>query len=321
MFGLFGKKKSAFDMAEGNPHVAPGLALLKSGDGAALGELYTGLPPADRCHFIDGLGLESEIGAFFPPRPQHPALPAIEGGVRYVWAHRLRGFATSDRTSDEQVLNMFDMAQDAQDALDEAMGLTPGDSALHAFRLRTLTLIGGPEDAFERIGRDIEATGEANVSAEMVRLNYLAPKWHGSLEEMHAFADAAIASPPNAAFLALKARAFIEEWLYENAMSDDEEAAAALKVRAATEGFKQELGVLDDRFHDLLARGPALTRAEAHFAHNNFAFLFTAFIDKARAKRHLGLIASPAATPWGYMTGNVDAFIAKLRKECGLPRA
>jgi hypothetical protein len=101
LFGWFRKKLPAFDPAEGNAHVASGLALIRAGDGTALGALYAGLPPADRVHFIDGLGQLSEIGAALPARDQHPALAAVEGGLRYVWAHRLRGFATADLTSDQ----------------------------------------------------------------------------------------------------------------------------------------------------------------------------------------------------------------------------
>jgi len=256
-----------------------------------------------------------------PPRGQHPALAAVEGGLRYVWAHRLRGFATADLTSDAQALNMYDMGHEAQTVLDEAAALTPGDSALQAFRIRTLTLVGGPDDGFAQLSRDLAATGETNVNAELIRLNYLTPKWHGSLEDMHAFADAAIADPPNASFLSLKARAFIEEWLYETAMNDDKGAAAALKARAATDAFKQELAGLDDRFHSLLQTGPALTPAEAHLARNNLAFLFTVFLNKDRVKRHLADMTAPAATPWGYMAGkDVSGFIARLRKASGLAR-
>ena len=286
-----------------------------------LGSLYASLPPADKCHFIDGLGLLSEIGADLPPRGLHPSLPAIEGGLRYVWAHRLRGFAVADLTSDAQAMNMYEMGDMARQVLEEAAALTPGDSAVHAFRIRTLTLVGGPDGMFEAMSRDLAATGEANVNAELVRLNYLSPKWHGSVGEMHALADAAIANPPNAAFFALKARAWIEEWLYETAMNDDEGAAKAMKARTETGEFRQALADLDDRFLEQLAAGPEMTPAEAHFARNHFAFLFAAFLDKARLTRHLAALKVPAATPWGYLAGkDVPGYIAGLRKACGLPR-
>jgi len=321
LFGLFGKKAPAFDVAEGNIHVGPGLGLLKAGDGAALGVLYAGLPPADRVHLLDGLGQLSEIGAALPPRSQHPSLAAVEGGLRYVWAHRLRGFATADLTSDAQAFSMYDMADQAHEALAEAAHLTPGDSALHTFRIRTEMLARGTDGGFEAIVRDLEAAGEANVSAELARLNYLAPKWHGSVEEMHAVADAA-ATAPNAAFLGLKARAYIEEWLYEMAMNDEDGAADAMKARVSGAAFKQELADLDDRFWAMAQSGPAMTAAEAHFARNQFACLFAAFPDRARLKRHLAALEVPAATPWGYLAGgDVPAFVAKLRRRLGLPKA
>lgn len=214
LFGLFKKAPAAFDPAEGNLHVPHGLAHLQAGDGAALGALYAGLPPADRVHFLDGLGLLSDIDSALPPPSQHPSLAAVEGGLRYVWAHRLRGFATADRTSDAQAVSMYDMAAEAHAALAEAAGLTPADSAVHAFRIRAEMLALSVEGGAEAVFRDLEASGEQNVLADLARLNYFTPKWHGSIAGMHRFADDAIARPPSAAFLALKARAFLEEWLY-----------------------------------------------------------------------------------------------------------
>lgn len=298
-----------------------GLAALKSGDGAALGTLYAGLPPADRVHLLDGLGLLSEIGARLPPRGGHRALAAIEGGLRYVWAHRLRGFATADQTSDAQAFNMYDMADEAHAALAEAVLLTPGDSAAHAFRIRTEMLTQGVDGGVQAIVRDLEAAGESNVLADLARLNYLAPKWHGSVQEMHAFADAALDRAPNAAFFGLKARAFLEEWLYETGMNEMSGAPAAFMEKSATPAFRQALADLDDRFLDRIKSGPALTMTEAHFARNQLAVLFVAFVDRARLKHHLGALTAPSAAPWGYFAANdVPGFLARLRKQLGLAK-
>ena len=322
LFGLFRGKQPTFDESEGDPNVAPGLGLLEAGYGAALGALYAGLPPADRVHFIDGMGLLSEIGAPLPPRGQHPALAAVEGGLRYVWAHRLRGFATADLTSDQQAMDMAGMAFQAQDLLADAAEATPDDSALHAFRIRALMLTGGPDGAFEAICDDLMATGEPNLLAEMARLNYLCAKWHGSHAEMYAVADAAAEDPPNAAFLALKARAWIEEWLYEMAMNDVPEEKRAFTVRIRTDDFRAALSALDDRFYALLSNPQPLSRTEAQVARNTFAVLFTLFTDKARLKPHLEAVGSaPTHMPWGYDFGeDVLKGLNKLRRECNLPK-
>lgn len=322
MFGLFGKKQAAFDLSEGNRHVAPGLALLEAGKGRELAELYGGLAPADRLHFLDGLGQMSEIGAPLPALSDHPALYAIAGGLHYVWAHRLRGFATADRTSDTQVMDMAEMAAVAEDLLEAATDATPGDSALHGFRFRAMMLTGAPAGAFEAATADLRATGEANVLAELARMNYLAPKWHGSVGEMHAAAENAMDGAPNASFLALKARAWIEEWLYQTAMNDDEAEIAAFREKAKSDAFRAEIAELDDQFRQRFTAGPELSFAEAGFAHNNFAVLLTLFRDKLRLKPHLSAIGATAfQTPWGYIAGrNVPAMIARLRAETGLPK-
>ena len=320
LFGLFGKKQPAFDPTEGDPNVAPGLGFIEAGDGAALGQLYAGLAPSDRVHFIDAVGQIAEIGAPLPPLDSHPAVPAVQGGISYVRAHRLRGFATADLTSDEQAMNMADMAFLAQDLLFQAAEATPGDSALHAFRIRALMLTGGPDGAFEAICDDLAAAGEANLLADMARLNYLTAKWHGSHGKMHAVADAAAANPPNAAFLSLKARAWIEEWLYESAMNDDADEREAFRQRTRTPEFRAGLAELDDRFRMLMDDLPAPARSEAQFAHNNFGVLFRLFLDEPRLKRHLKAIGSiPTQMPWGYLFGeNIQPRMNKLRKQYGL---
>lgn len=322
MLGLFGKKKAAFDLTEGNRHVLPGLALLEAGKGRELAELYAGLTPADRLHFLDGLGQVSEIGTPLPPLSDHPALYALAGGLHYVWAHRLRGFATADRTSDAQVMDMAEMAAVAEDLLEAAAEATPGDSALHGFRFRAMMLTGAPAGGFEAATADMRATGEANVLAELARMNYLAPKWHGSVGEMHAAAENAMDGAPNASFLALKARAWIEEWLYQTAMNDNEAEIAAFREKVKSDAFRAEIAELDDQFRQRFTAGPELSFAEAGFAHNNFAVLLTLFRDKVRLKPHLSAIGATAfQTPWGYIAGrNVPAMIARLRAETGLPK-
>lgn len=269
MLGLFRPKAAAFDVTEGNRHAPAGLAHLEAGEGAALGGLYANLAPADRLHFLDGLGQISEIGAPLPDLSSHPAMPAVAGGLHYVWAHRLRGFATADHTSRDRVLNMADMNDVAEDLLAAATAATPADSALHGFRFRSMMLTGGPPGAFEAITEDLRASGETNVLAELARMNYLAPKWHGSAAEMHAVADAAVETAPNAAFLALKARAWIEQWLYETAMNDDGEEVAAFRKTVQSDAFRASLAELDDRFREMFNAGPPLAFAEAGFAHNN----------------------------------------------------
>ena len=322
MLGLFGKKAPAFDLTEGNRHVRPGLALLEAGKGQELGALYAGLDPAGRLHFLDGLGQLSDIGAPLPALEGHPAMYAVAGGLHYVWAHRLRGFATADRTSQAQVREMVDMASVADGLLSAGARQTPGDSALHGFRIRAMMLTGAPPGGFEAVTQDLRATGEANVLAELARVSYLAPKWHGSVGEMHAAAASAMEGAPNVSFLALKARAWIEEWLYQTAMNDNEAEIAAFREKVKSDAFKAEVGALDDEFRAGFGKGPELTFAEAGFAHNNFAVLMTLVKDNVRLKPHLSAIGkSVFQTPWGYIAGrNVSGMIAKLRASAGLPK-
>ena len=104
-------------------------------------------------------------------------------------------------------------------------------------------------------------------------------------------------------------------------MNEAPGAAAAFNAKSATPAFRQSLADLDDRFLDLLKTGPALSAAEAHFASNQFAVLFVAFVDRPRLKHHLTRLAAPAAVPWGYFAGgNMAGFLAKLRKQLGLPK-
>lgn len=271
--------------------------------------------------FVELLGARSKIGSPLPDMSQHPALPALIGGLRTIWAQRLRGGATFEATSSEQIGGMLGMAAAARGALEIAGGQTPNDSCVFGFGIRCLMISADDPAAFHEQCSRLHASGEANVGADLARLVYLSPKWHGSVDDMHAFADSSVGTGRSAAFLALKARAWIEEWLFETSMNDEPGAGQRFRDKLHRMDFRKVFGQLGDAFNAQYAAGGNLTAAEAHLAHNTLAVLFAIFFDKDRLRPHLAAIGPFSSdVPWAYYGDQETAFeIAKLRRSCGLP--
>lgn len=295
--------------------------MLEALSGERLGRLYSVLAAPDRMHFVELLGARSRIGSPLPDLSEHPALPALVGGLRTVWAHRLRGGATFEATSGEQIGGMLGMAAAARSALETAGRQTPNDSCVFGFGIRCLMISADDPEVFAEQSRRLEASGEANVSADLARLVYLSPKWHGSVRDMHDFADRAAGTGRNAAVVALKARAWIEEWLFETSMNEAPGAGQQFRDKLHRMDFRKVFAQLGDAFNARYTSAGGLTSAEAHFAHNTLAVLFAIFFDKDRLRPHLAAVGPFSSdVPWAYFGNQETAVeIAKLRRACGLP--
>lgn len=324
LFGsLFGGKVPEFDKTEGHPQVRDGLSYLQTGRLSELAALYRAQSPADRTLFVQAIGELVPMEFDWPDHDDDVSLMAIEGGARVIIGHRMRGYATADRTKAEAAYRMFNMVEQAIDLLDEAASQVPTDSVVQAFRLRASNLTGMHErEGLDAIRREFENTGEANVLGAFQVLTYLCEKWHGSAGEMRAFADRCVETAPNASYYAIKARSHIEDWLYEIHMSDDPTRRAAFRARMTSPEFLADVSHLDDTYWAHPSRN-GLSYAEQHFAANQFGALFALLRLPQRAKPHLEQIgAYPSSTPWAYISpnGNEMAEIVRQRKACGLPK-
>lgn len=284
--GLFGKARlPAYDRAQGNPHVAPGLRFLGDRNWAALAELYRVQSPSDRFHFIQGLGeLTDLLGDDMPTEVDDPATAAVIAGIRIGWAWRHRGGGRGSEISGKSVENMRRCLIAAAPMLEAAGDTAPQDSTIIALHLRCEMGLDGSYDTLAKLTGRLTRSPEANIYAVQSHMNFIAPKWHGSLEQMWAAANAYAGQPHNAAWVSIAARAHVEEWLFSYSFGDDPDLRQQYGVKLSDPNFRAFAGQIDTLFWETHAKAP-LSGSEAIVAHNNMAgfLVMVRAIDLSRA--------------------------------------
>lgn len=311
---------AAFDRTEGQPDAARGMDHVLKGEWAALTSLYWRQPPSDRYHFAQGVGeLARREPATWPPDADS-AVMTIQGGVR------LAQFATAI----EDVLTRSapksgaaaipDVLAEAKRLLVESARRNPNDSANLALQLRAEMYSGRDRATFNNLLGRIDATGEANIFAALNHLLFVSPKAYGSMEEMWETANGYASNPHNAAWLAIAARAHIEEWHFS--MNFDATLRQAYISRMQDPGFADHIRSMNRLFWDR-AEENEMTTAEANFAHNQFAFLLQVVRADDALAPHLERIgASISAMPWRYLPDGAQRptrLLSELRRKAGLP--
>lgn len=316
-----GRSDPAFDPAEGQREAHDARQLLMDQDWSGLSRLYSALAPSDRYHLIESLaGLLKEA----PPEPPPTADSAIRtltGGLILFQGLSAFGALPAKRPADRARLEGY--LKEAGRLLASALKDRPDDTTALALSLRLE--IATTRDASQinsLVGR-VQAAGEANLYAGLNHLLAASPQQGGSLAAMWTLANEWALAGPNAAWLALAARAHIEEWRYGMAFPFGSPERAAMIDRMQDEGFARHIVKLDDMFWASDARQP-LSGAEASFAHNHFAFLMHLFRAGERARAHLERMGPVIARyPWIYLpTGAArpTQLLSDLRERYGLDR-
>lgn len=313
-----------FDPAEGQPEAPEAVELLRSADWSGLSRLYVRLAPSDRYHLIESV---SEITRTAPPDTPpdaDSALLTVFGGLLMFHGLRLQGSGPAGAVVKKNAPRMMEDMKAAARLLRDAASRNPYDSTTLALQMRLeLFTTNDPAQINGLVGR-IQATDEANIYAASNHLLANAPKRTGSAEGMWKVANEWANAGPNAAWLAIPARAHIEEWHYAMAYCPHGSPERASMIDLMQdEGFIRHIARLDDMFWAALPRG-TLSGAEASYAHNHFAFLMHVFKVADRAKAHLERIGPHIGRyPWIFLpTGasHPGQMLAELRKQYGLPR-
>jgi hypothetical protein len=321
--GLFGKSKlPLWDPAEGNPHVAPAVALASARDWPALAALARTLDPSDRFHMIQGLGGLSELDGELSAKTDDPVLASILGGIHVSWAWRHRGGARANEVSSEGAANMRRCLL-AADALLTAAGETaPEDTTIIAWHLRCEMGLGGDFPTLVKLTHRLSRSPEANIFAALAHLNFVTPKWHGSIDQMWAVANAYAGKPHNAAWVALAARAHVEEWLFSFSFGDDRDLQVAYSNKLSDPGFREFVGTIDALFWKTLEANGPMSGSETVFAHNNMAALLVMVNAIELSRAHFERIGRYVTEiPLGYFTSmeNLMEALNHWRRRASLP--
>lgn len=316
------KQNPSFDRAEGSKPARDGVDLLWRQDWSGLSALYRAQPPSDRYHFIQGLGRLAVVDTPLPGEQADSAALTIAGGLRVVQAWRFRGGGRATDVSDNDARQMIDCLLSAQELLNRALTINPADTTALAWLIRAEMGLSGDKQKLANILAAYEASFERNLFVAANHIQFLAPKWHGSVDEMWAAANRWATSAPNGAWLAIAARAHVEEWLFAT-MFGDPAANAVYSARLTDPAFLELVRHIDSEFWKR-AETELMTSAEALFAHNALAFLLNLVRANDLLRAHLERIGpSISQQPWEYLPSGAEhptELLNRLRVQTGLPR-
>lgn len=307
------------DETEGQPDVAEGVAALHAKDWTALNALYANRSPSDRYHFLQGVANVCKLECETPPAGS-AELASITVGLYVGWAWRHRGYGVGSTVTESGARNMWRLLEQTVRLVDE-LGAR-ADSVALACAIRATMALDGSRGDLQRYLNAAEKLGELNIFVPRNHLWFVAPKWHGSIEEIHAIAREYAAKPASPAWLSLPAMAYAEEIVFRLHMSDasTSERLSARRAYATGAEYGAELERLDDAFWRAREHASVdMGHAETTFAHNAFAYLMYRRGMKERLARHLTVIGPHLLTqPWGY-DGLARPSLRALRRRAGLP--
>jgi len=288
-----------FDPAEGQREAHEARQLLIDQDWSGLSQLYGGLCPSERYHLIESL---AELLQDAPPQPPEDAgssILTLTGGVILFQGLSPAGPAGAKARGLSAQRSGY--LGEAGRLLARALSESPADATALSLSLRLERATTRDRAQINSLLGRIEASGEANLYAGVNRLLAASPQEGGSLGAMWTAANEEAASGPNAAWLALPARAHIEEWRYAMAFPYGSPERADMIDRMQDDGFLRHVVRLDDMFWAAAARQP-LSGAEASFAHNHFAFLMNLVKAGDRVRPHLERMGPFIGRyPWIYL--------------------
>jgi hypothetical protein len=308
---------AAFDRTEGHPDTALGLEHVLSGNWTALTSLYWNQPPSDRYHFVQGIGELAKHESVTWPDGADSAVLTIQAGVCLAKCSTAIEDVITRRAPKSRAAGISAILAEAKQLLVESARRNPHDSANLALQLRVEA--GKDRATFNNLLGRIDATGEANIFAALNHIMFVSPRARGSMEELWETANGYASNPHNAAWLAIAAFAHIEEW--RHSMNSDAALRRAYISRMQDPGFTDHIRSLDRLFWNR-AEESEMSRAEATFAHNNFAFLLQMVRADDALAPHLDRIGrSISALPWCYLPDGAlkpTRLISDLRRKAGL---
>lgn len=301
LFKAFGGKgKSDIDLSLGYSRLAEFKGMLEQGNYAAFETAYETITWDARSLLNEGIGLEADnadlITKWVQQRPDSYIAHLFAGVSKTCLAWIARTAALGASVSQAKADKFFNLLEEAFDHLQRADELNAADAEICA---RTIRVCMGLQEDTATAFSYFEAARQLvpnHLIAHLMMINYLNPKWQGSLEEMHSFADTMYKETGSSLLVTLKLFAWVEEWLYYG-MNDEKDKKqqffkdAGLKatIKSLYDGYKEE----ED--------GKLLVP----YVYNYFSFLFYMTGETALARTIAQKITGKMTVyPWAYIDVN-----------------
>lgn len=312
----------AFDVAEGQPEAPEALELFRASNWSELTRLYWRIPPSDRYHLIEALSRLHPDLPQKPPEDADSSVLTIVGGLLLFHGARVQGTGPTLSVLKADAPRRMQELKESARLLREASGRNPHDSTNLSLQIlmEHMTTVDHAQ-INSLIGR-VQASGEDNLYAALNHMLAHTPRMTGQADGMWRIANEWASTPPNAAWLAIPARAHIEEWVFAMQLTPpNSHARSAMIDLQSDDNFIRHIARLDDMFWAALQRGE-MSGAESSFAHNHFAFLMHIFKLQDRVKPHLERIGSHIARyPWIFLPTGASRptlMLLDLRRQYGL---
>jgi hypothetical protein len=306
------------DRTLGDPAAARLLAHLERRDWRAVHEFLSAVDDPDELDFYVSLssrtqGLQAWIGEWADAEPRSYLPMLVRGAHTVDWAWLARGTALAKDTSAAQFRIFERRLRLAHEYLSEAANRNRHDPTAWSELIVCGIGMGlGVDEAVRRF-REAVARHRWHLGAHAGLFMQLCPKWGGSDELMHRFAEEAASTAPSATGLAvLVAEAHVERWLYLNRDGDGLPHLRRPETRA-------DLHAAADRS----VRHPAYRRRLGwQLDHNRLAMPFWLAEEYGAAAEMFDVLGDQVTTwPWNYLVGTPAEAFARARDETYRRRA
>lgn len=244
-----------------------------------------------------------EVGS---SRADDPLARTVAGARHVDWAWEARTGARASQVSREQFELFHQRLRTAEEHLYAAVELDPESASPWCFlTTASMGLQHGPEVTRRRFEAGTRRA-PSHLAMHTAMLQEVCAKWHGSHEEMHAFARESLAkAEPGSGLGALIAQAHLEHWLD----LPKDERTGYIRGGDVVQELREAAAasVLHPAYAPTASPYPAL---------NAFAMAFWLAGDTANARQMFERIGDhPTRLPWGY-AGNPGQVFARARQEC-----
>ena len=210
-----------FDLAEAYPDVRRLQAALSARDWVGVRAVVDGAEPVGRSMLIrigaDTAEIEPFLRQVLARDADDPVAAALLGGHLIHRGWKVRTSYRAQHVSADQFRAFHEHLRRAEQVLIDGAARTPSDVAIWCQRLisaRGLEL--GLSEVRRRYDR-LAAHDEHHLPAQTQMLQSLCPKWGGTWEQMHGFAqERMLAAPKGAPNAVLVVYGHLERWLHED---------------------------------------------------------------------------------------------------------
>jgi hypothetical protein len=245
----------------------------------------------------EGIGLNehcaADIQRWVMQRPDSYIANLFAGVSNTCLAWIARTAKRAVDVSEDNATRYIRLLEEALEYLTRADQLNDEDAEICARTIRVLMGLNAEEEQTLSYFNAAASFIPHHLMAHLMMLNYLTPKWKGSVEAMHDFADTRYAEGGSSLLIVLKLFAITEEWLWYNMNDENEKHKQFFK----DESFNNSIVELYNNYREE-EDGQLLIP----YVYNYFAFLFWKMDKKELARELIKKIPGQMTIyPWAYM--------------------